>query len=390
MTLHLNPDVLDTGSPPIPEALGWLSAFTERGQGNPIKLSQAAPGILPPASFRSALALAAASAEAQCYGDIMGDEALRDVLATETNTIYGSKLTPDQVAITPGCNQAFVSLLMVLAQAGDNILVPVPWYFNHAMACQMLGITARALITDAALGFVPDPHDAEALIDKRTRAIVLVTPNNPTGAVYPPETIAAFAALAVKHGLMLIIDETYRDFLPDGMVQPHGALGDASVNGHVASLYSFSKSFAIPGHRLGAILAPQPLMPQLGKVLDTLQISPVRTAQIALAQEWESLTLWRQDNRREINTRARAFRTLMAKVPNFRIERIGAYFAYVRHLFIGKSATEVARALATNTGVLVLPGSYFGPEQEQHLRFAFANADEALLQDAVRRLHSLS
>ncbi len=85
--------------------------------------------------------------------------------------------------------------MMALARAGDNVLLPTPWYFNHEMTLTMLGVEPRALPCDPAAGFVPDVATAEALIDARTRAIVLVTPNNPTGAVYPPQTIAAFAAL---------------------------------------------------------------------------------------------------------------------------------------------------------------------------------------------------
>ncbi len=381
----INPDLIDTGTPPIPQALAWLSAYDGK-DGPAIRLSQAAPGQLPPLALRAALAAAAVSDEANRYGDIFGDAPLREAFAIVTNGLYSGNINASHIAITPGCNQAFFSVLLAIAQAGENIILPTPWYFNHAMAARMLGIEAKPLACDAALGFVPEVSAAADLIDAKTRAIVLVTPNNPTGAVYPPETIAAFSALAKARGLWLIIDETYRDFLPDEASTPHGLFKDAKQLDGIIGLYSFSKAYALPGHRLGAIICQDRLMRELGKVLDTLQICPARTAQLALADEMPEMQDWIAANRRMINHRARAFRTAMATVEGFRIERIGAYFAYVRHGFAGESAEAVARHLAVEHGVLALPGSWFGPGQEQHLRFAFANADAETLTAAAARM----
>jgi aspartate/methionine/tyrosine aminotransferase len=388
MIAPINPFLIDTGTPPIPQALAWLSKYDAQ-KGPAIKLSQAAPGQMPPISLRMALASAAGSDEANRYGDIFGDLPFREAFADVTNTLYDGALRSDDIAITPGCNQAFMSVLMSVARTGDNIILPVPYYFNHAMAAQMLGIHVQPLICDGALGFVPEVAAAAEMIDTRTRAIVLVTPNNPTGAVYSSETIAAFAALAQTHGLWLILDETYRDFLPDDAGAPHALFRSTGKRDALIGLYSFSKAYAIPGHRLGAIIAPPRLMPELAKVLDTLQISPVRTAQIALAEEMVEMTSWLAANRQLMNQRARAFRAAMAPLSQFRIERIGAYFAYVRHGFTGQTAEAVARHLATAHGVLALPGSWFGPGQEQHLRFAFANADAETLGIAVERMSQM-
>ena len=111
---------------------------------------------------------------------------------------------------------AFFVAMMLLAHRGDAVLLPTPWYFNHQMSLDMLGIEPRPLPCRADAGFVPRVEDAEALIDDKVRAIVLVTPNNPTGAVYPAHVIESFAQLCRKRGIYLVIDETYRDFLPTG------------------------------------------------------------------------------------------------------------------------------------------------------------------------------
>lgn len=381
----LNPLVRDTGSPPIPEAKAWLSRY-DGAHGPAIDLSQAVPGAPPPAAFLARLAEAAGSAEATRYGAIVGDEPLRAAYARDVAARYGADIGAADVAVTAGCNLAFAAAALLLARAGDAVLLPSPWYFNHEMTLGMLGIEPRALPCRAAAGFVPDPADAEPLLaDGRVRAIVLVTPNNPTGAVYPPETVEAFADLCRRRGIRLVLDETYRDFLPEGPDRPHEVLA-GDWRGHVLQLYSFSKAYAIPGHRLGAVLADRAAMEGVGKILDNFQICASRPGQIALAWGIEALRGWREGNRRDINGRAAAFRTALSAVSAWRIESVGAYFGYVRHPFARRSGREVAERLAVERGVLALPGEFFGPGQGGHLRIAVANVGEAEIAGLGERL----
>ncbi len=188
-----------------------------------------------------------------------------------------------EVAITAGCNLAFFAAMLAIARAGDAVLLPTPWYFNHQTSLAMLGIEARALPCAPEAGFVPALADAEGLIDGRVRAIVLVTPNNPTGAVYPAHVVEAFAELCRRHGIFLVIDETYRDFLPRRH-EPRrtGFSRVAGWRAHVIQLYSFSKSLRDPRPPRGAILAGAPVIGEIAKVLDCVQICAPRTAQAAL------------------------------------------------------------------------------------------------------------
>jgi aspartate/methionine/tyrosine aminotransferase len=368
----LNPDLLDTGTPPIPEAQGWARAYDGRN-GPLIDLSQAVPGSPPPQELLQRLGEAARATDSARYGAITGDLALREAYTNEIGSIYGARFSPSEIAITSGCNQAYVITMMALARAGDNVLLPTPWYFNHEMTLTMLGVEPRPLPCDPAAGFVPDVADAEKLIDARTRAIVLVTPNNPTGAVYPAATIAAFAELCARRGLWLVLDETYRDFLPEGVARPHEVFAASAWQDSVIALYSFSKAYAVPGWRLGAITAGEKVVAEIGKVLDCVQISPVRAGQAAVSWGIDGIRDWREANRVEINARAALFRAAMAPLAGWRVLAAGAYFAYVAHPFAGVPAADVARALVQERGVLALPGPYFGPEQERHLRIAIAN-----------------
>jgi aspartate/methionine/tyrosine aminotransferase len=384
----LNPLSLDTATPPIPEAKAWTRRYA--GQHGPlVNLSQAVPGDPPHPSFLAALAQAAGRPEAAQYGDILGDADLRQAYAAEVSRLYGAAVAPADAAITAGCNQAFFVTMMALAKAGDAVLLPTPWYFNHEMTLHMLGVEARPLPCLPGHGFVPDPAVAEALVDDRVKAIVLVTPNNPTGAIYPPDVIAAFSALCRRRGIWLVVDETYRDYLPAAGQRPHELFAESAWRDHVISLYSFSKAYCIPGHRLGAIAAGPALMEQAEKIIDCVQICPARVGQMALVPAIAGLAEWREKNRQEIAARAAAFTDAVAN-SGWRIDSIGAYFAYVAHPFPGRTAAEVARALAEERGVLGLPGSFFGPGQDTHVRIAFANVDRAAIATLGERFAGLS
>jgi aspartate/methionine/tyrosine aminotransferase len=384
-----NPLVVGVGSPPIPEAKAWGEAYAG-AFGSFIDLSQAVPGYLPEARLLTRLAEAAGDPSLAGYGPILGDDALRDAYAQHVSQQYRSPVKPAEIALTAGCNQAFFACMIGLARAGDAIILPFPWYFNHQMSLAMLGIEARGLRCRPEAGFVPDPKDAEALIDHRVKAIVLVTPNNPTGAIYSAETIAAFAELCERRGLTLVIDETYRDFLSLNRSPPHRLFERPNWQDTTIQLYSFSKAYCIPGHRVGAVVAGAAFLGQLVKILDNIQICPPRIGQTALVWALEALSEWRAQNRDEINRRAIALLDALRAAQAWQVESIGAYFAYVRHPFTEYSATQVAAALAAERGVLGLPGSYFGLDQEGHLRLAFANVSVEVLQTLASRLTDFS
>ncbi|MCI0756141.1 aminotransferase [Teichococcus vastitatis] len=369
----LNPSLLNTGSPPIPEVQAWGGRYDGHA-GSLLNMCQAVPAHPPAPGLLEHLSRAAEDPAFATYGPIMGDAALREAYAAELDAVYGGRTGAAQVAITAGCNQAYHVTMTALAQRGDAVLLPTPWYFNHRMTLDMLGVEPRPLPCRAERGFVPDPDEAASLIDERVRAIVLVTPNNPTGAIYPPEVITDFHALCHKRGIWLVLDETYRDFLPAGLDRPHELLSGEGWPENLIQIYSFSKSFAIPGHRLGALGAPAALLPELGKVMDCVQICAARAGQAALTWGLGALGAWRGANRTEMQARAEAVRAAFSRLPGWELQSLGAYFAYVRHPFGDASAWTVAERLAAQHGLMCLPGPAFAGE-EAHLRIAFANVD---------------
>lgn len=384
----LSPRIRDTFAAPIPEAKAWALHYDGRA-GPAIDLTQAVPGYPTHPDLAARLAEGAASPEQARYGTIDGDESLRAALAVDMNRVYGADLAAKDIAITSGANLAFTMALTVLCGIGDQVMLPVPWYFNHAMAVTMQGLEPLPLPCRAEDGFVPDPERAAALITPRTRVIVLVSPNNPTGAVYPPETIARFADLCRERGIWLILDESYRDFLPDSALPPHTLFHDPAWQDYVVHLYSFSKSYCIAGHRVGAMACGPRVRVELNKVLDTMQICPPRGPLPGLTWAIDALADWKANNRTVIAKRAQVFREGVGQLQDWKIESLGTYFAYIRIPDGRRAALATGEALATQCGLLSLVGPFFGPGQERHLRLAFANVDLDAIREVPNRLRAL-
>ena len=384
--MPFNPALLHTDAPPVMEARRWLEGVTHP-KGRPlINVSQAAPVDLPPLPLRQAIAEAALhNPDAHLYGPVLGLPALRAEVAAQFSRAYGGRISADQVAITQGCNQAFCAAIATVAQAGDEVILPTPWYFNHKMWLDMQGIAAIPL--PCGEGMIPSADDARALITPRSRAVVLVTPNNPTGAEYPAETLTAFRDLAREAGLALIVDETYRDF--DARSGAPHDLFAGDWDDCLIQLYSFSKAYRLTGHRVGAMVASAARLAQVEKFLDTIAICPSQLGQIAALWGMHNLGQWLAGERAEILARRAALVQAFAQVEGWQMLGCGAYFAYVRHPF-DMASPDLARDLVRQSSLLALPGTMFRPTGDaagaKELRIAFANVDARALGEVARRL----
>lgn len=384
MPYAVNPAIARIEAPPIMEAQTWIRpGLRNRALLN---LCQAVPKYPSARELQEEVARAAMEPGVGLYTDIFGLPELREALAAHMSVDYGGTIAANEVCITAGCNQAFSATLMALGAAGDNVIVPVPYFFNHTMWFGMLGMEARYIPAVSAASPWPRAEDAAALIDARTRAIVLCSPNNPSGAIYPPEVIDAFFGLAKARGIALVIDETYKDFREDAGPAHHifkrPDWQDAFIH-----LYSFSKAFSMTGYRVGSIIAGQRFLAEIEKILDCLHICAPHISQRAALFGLQSLEWWKREKTERMRELLAALRRAFRR-PGLRYELAssGALFAYVKHPFEGQLAKQVAMRLAGEHDLLVLPGSMFGPGQENHLRIAFANAEVADMEVLVDRL----
>lgn len=387
MTHPLNPNMAATFPPPVMEARRWLQGVTFPADRPLINISQAAPVEVPPLGLRQAIAEAALNVpEAHLYGPVLGFPALRAEIALQWSQVYGGPISDAQVAITQGCNQAFCAVMSTLAAAGDQVILPVPWYFNHKMWLDMQGVTTVPL--PAGAGLIPQAEAAAALITDRTRAIVLVSPNNPGGVEYPAETLAAFRDLARARGIALIVDETYRDF-DSREGRPHDLFTDLDWDDTLIHLYSFSKAYRLTGHRVGAVVASAERLFQIEKFLDTVAICPNQLGQIAALWGMQNLSQWLAGERAEILSRRAAMTAGFAALPDWKLLGCGAYFAYVEHPF-AESSDVLCQRLVRDASLLMLPGTMFQPEGSEagrrQIRIAFANVDKTGIAETFRRL----
>ncbi len=379
--MKFNPNVLDCAAAPIAEAWSWVR---NPDSDRLLDLCQAVPAHLPPQDLRDYLGDAIKAGEGATYTDIRGIAPLREALAANISERYQGTVDADDILITAGCNQAFCSVIDTLCAAGDEVIVPLPCYFNHQMWLSTRGIVPRYLSFDAETA-MPDPAEARGLINERTRAILLVTPNNPSGAIYTAERIGEFFALAREHGIALITDETYRDFI-DIEVIPHNLFADPDWRDTLVHLYSFSKVFSLTGFRTGAVGASQALLEQLKKVQDCTAICAPHAGQLGALYGLRHLDAWKLEKADELTRRAVALREAFAHPDlRYRVVSAGAYFAYIEHPF-DAPARQVVKRLIEDQEIVSLPGSYFGPEQESFIRFAFANLHERHFEDVVARL----
>ncbi len=289
--------IANTEAPPISESFSWIPA--DRRARPFITLSQAVPNYPPHKALQDHVAQRAAVPETSHYTDILGIPELRTALSAHLSDQYSGDVQAADIAVTAGGNQAFCLAALALCGAGDNVIIPAPYFFNHQMWFQMQGIEARYLRCDAKSGMLPNPRDAEQLIDQRTRAIMLVTPNNPTGAIYPPDLITAFFELCVANGIALLVDETYKDFRSTDK-PAHPLFARADWRDAFVHLHSFSKSFALTGYRCGGLAASPDLVLEIEKLMDCVAICAPRIAQDAALFALTELGDWRGQKAREM------------------------------------------------------------------------------------------
>ncbi|MEL6449633.1 MAG: aminotransferase [Pseudomonadota bacterium] len=386
------PRTAATFAPPVMEARRWLAGVTFPDAQPLINVSQAAPVDPPPPALRQAMATAALEQDdAHLYGPVLGMPALRTALSAQINQHYGAETRADQVAITSGCNQAFAAALATLCDEGDAVILPTPWYFNHKMWLDMSGVEAVALPVGS--GMLPDVQAAAALITPKTRAIALVTPNNPAGVEYPADLVLAFYDLARAHGIALIVDETYRDF-DSRSGAPHALFAQDGWEDTFIHLYSFSKAYRLTGHRVGALVTSSARLAEAEKFLDTVAICPGQIGQYAALWGLENLGPWVAGERDEILARRAAIQDGFPRLADkgWQLMGLGAYFAYMAHPFAMSSATLAPR-MVQEAGVLCLPGTMFWPDGDARgaaqLRIAFANLDVAGIDALYTRLSAL-
>lgn len=378
--------------PVIPRVGSWLAQRPDA-----LSLAQGMVGWGPPpevaAAVSEALAgvtrdAAAAAAAIDRYGAVEGDPELRMAVERQMRERWRLDLEGSAVLITAGSNMAFHAVVQALLDPGDEVILPLPWYFNHAMAVQLAG----GVPVGVASGPQPDPERLAAAITPRTRAIVTISPGNPTGVVVAPEVLEAINRLCAHHGLLHISDEAYAAFVHGAA--PHRSPGAASGSGaHTVTLQSLSKSHGMAGWRLGWAVVPLDLMEALAKVQDTVLICPPRLLQRAAVAALAAGEDWLTPRIAALGERRRQLLALLAAADPAEDLRLwaepdGAFYALL-DAPAAMAGEALVKRLVLEHGVATLPGESFGLASAPGralLRLSYGMLDATDLAEAVGRL----
>jgi aspartate/methionine/tyrosine aminotransferase len=388
MKFPVSPLIAAVHPPPISEVKSWLA---DREPALPlIDLCQAVPDYPPAPALVDHLGPLLHDPLTSRYSPDEGLPEVREAICAHYRAQYGAGLDPGQICLTVGASQAFWLAMVTLCRAGDEVIVQLPAYFDHPMALAALGIRCVFAPFDEERGGVPDPAVLERLITPKTRALLLVSPSNPTGAVLAPELVARLHRLAVRRNIALVLDETYNSFITGG-VRPHELFTLPAWSDHFVQVASFGKTFALTGYRAGMLVASQEFISHALKVQDTMAVCQPRLTQHAVRFGVEHLGEWVAANRIMMERRHEVFRDEFSRPGNpFALAASGPFFGWVRHPFAGASGRAVARHLARDFGLLLLPGEVFGPGLEPYLRLAFGNIKAEAIPEAVARFRSVA
>jgi aspartate/methionine/tyrosine aminotransferase len=308
-------------------------------------------------------------------------EALAEKLARENGIALGKR---NALVVTAGGNMAFFNAVAAIADPGDEIILPTPYYFNHEMAIAML--SCRPVLAPTRDDYQLDLAAIAERISPRTRAIVTVSPNNPTGAVYSRKSLVEVNDLCRSRGLYHIHDEAYEYFVFEGAEHfSPGTLSDTAD--YTISLFSLSKAYGFASWRVGYMVMPAPLLTAVKKAQDTIVICPPVISQYAAAGALEAGRDWCREKVAQFNDVRSAvveqLRELGDMCPQPTSQ--GALYFLLR-INVSIDPLTLAERLIRDHGVAVIPGNTFGIERGCYLRMSYAGLERSQVIEGTRRL----
>ncbi|MBN2329898.1 MAG: pyridoxal phosphate-dependent aminotransferase [Candidatus Omnitrophica bacterium] len=315
-------------------------------------------------------------------------DAIRDKLQNENGIIIEShknrQAGESVLCVTAGGNMAFMNAVLAITDPGDEIILLTPYYFNHEMAVRIAGAIPIAVPTDE--NFQPDLPALRQAITSKTRAIVTVSPNNPSGAVYPESTLRAINELCRERGLYHINDEAYEYFTYEEAVHFSPASIEHSA-GHTVSLFSLSKSYGFAGWRIGYMVYPVHLDESVKKIQDTILICPPLVSQYAACG---ALSVGSSYCLERLPEKAGVRSIMLEELDSIReicrtARTQGAFYLLVR-MEADLDEMQLIERLIRDFGVAVMPGRSFGLTGGCFFRVSYGSLQKETAVEGMRRL----
>src|SRR6266516_1419367 len=353
--------------------------------------------VLPPAaylhigepSFRTPehINLAAIEAlhnEPMTYGPAAGWPWLRELIAKKIERVNGYHVEPHQIAITMGGTGAIQSALIATVGVGDEVLIPDPGWPQYTMQLADCGATAVSYPLDPRNEWLPDITHLERLVTPRTRLLLINSPGNPTGAVFPAQLVEDLLDFARRHDLHLLSDECYDEILFEGIhVSPASLLTQDEFNlGRVICVYSFSKTYAMTGWRIGYVVTGTQLLKTITYVLDASYTNISKIVQRAAAAALTGPQTCVNEMRQAYQHRRDLAVSLLKDLGRYVYTPHGAFYILVDATGsdgIGCRGRQFALDLLRERNIAAAPGSTFGLVAENYVRISLAASDEEIV-----------
>ena len=370
----------DVQPPVIPIVAEWT-----RQHPGTISLGQGVVYYGPPARAERKVAEFLADPENHKYKPVDGIAPLKERLAQKWREEHGVAVGPERrLVVTAGGNMAFMNAVLAVADPGDEVVLQTPYYFNHEMAVRIAGCTPVFAPTDAR--YWPRPDAVRAAITPRTRAVVTISPNNPTGAVYSETLLREVNRLCSDAGVYHVHDEAYEYFTYGGA----GHFSPATIAGgesHTVCLHSLSKSYGFASWRIGSMLIPAHLYEAVRKTQDTILICPPVVSQFAAVG---ALDEGRGYCTRHLPRLERVRQTFIEQAGPLRdacdvTPAEGAFYFFVT-VRARTNAMDLVERLIREHGVAVIPGTTFGVEDRCAIRVSYGALQPETAIEGVGRL----
>ena len=347
-----------------------------------ISLGQGMVGYGPPRHAVEAAARVGADLKVHQSGAVEGTAALREALVAKLRA--ENAIAAGRVVVTAGGNMAFLNAVLAIADVGDEVILQTPYYFNHDMAIGIAGCRTVCVPTDDRYQLRLDA--IERAITPRTRAVVTVSPNNPTGAVYPEAALRDVNALCKAKGVYHLHDEAYEYFTYGG-VRPFSAGSIAGSGEHTISLSSFSKAYGFAGWRIGYMTIPDHLAVAVRKIQDTNLICPVMISQAAALGALQAGAGYCREKTRDLADVRETARKAFGEIAGFCAAPMtdGAFYIFAR-LASPLDPLALVERLVRDHKVAAIPGTAFGVSEGCTLRVAFGALDKATASEGIGRL----
>ena len=361
----------------------WVGDLIRRTPGT-ISLGQGVVDYAPPAAAHEALIRFCAEPARHKYQHELGIPELRERIATRLAAENGIDADRFSLMVTAGGNMAFLTALLAICDQGDEVVLVKPYFFNHEMAVRMIG--CRPVVVAADERYQLDLASIEAAIGPRTRAVVTVSPNNPSGAVYSESDLRAVNALCTDRGLYHISDEVYEYFLFDGARHfSPGAIAGAET--HTVCIYSLSKSYGFASWRVGYMLFPSSLLEAVKKIQDTNVICAPVVSQFAAVGVLETGRQWVEERIESIAAVRRiALDALSSLGERVTVPRADGAFYFLVRVHRGEDSVELVERLIRKHRIAVIPGTAFGMDDGCYLRIGYGAVNAAAMEEGMERL----